>query len=43
MRLLGVGQGPTEVGVVGRVCLDLERSLSSAGTVVVKASSYSHY
>jgi len=40
----GVGEGMSEVGViVGRLCLDLERSLSSTGTFFVKASRYSHY
>jgi hypothetical protein len=42
-EVCGVGEGMSEVGVVGCLYLNPERSLSSAGTVFVTASRYSHY
>ena len=45
-EIFDLGQGTSVVGVVvaGRVCVDPERTLSSAGTVLVgTASCYSHY
>jgi hypothetical protein len=46
-EICGLGEGMSEVGVVivvvGRLYLDLERSLSSTPTLFVRASRYSHY
>ena len=43
-EVCGVGEGMSEVGVVvGRFCLDPERSLSSTGTVFVTGSRYWQY
>jgi hypothetical protein len=46
-EICGLGEGMSEVGVVivvvGRLYLDLERSLSSTPTLFVRASRYWHY
>jgi hypothetical protein len=45
-EICGLGEGKSEVGVVivvGRLYLDLERSISSTPTLFVRASRYSHY
>jgi hypothetical protein len=46
-EICGLGEGMSEVGVVivvvGRLYLDLERSLSSTPTLFVRASRNSHY